>query len=1133
MLMALLPLAGWAEVDISQNFTFTITNSVFEYSGNAVNVGAVLKQNDVETPVAATNYDLYYFDATNAADQGSTTAPVNVGSYQVQAKGKGQYTGSTQKIAFSITKATVTVNIKNANGFALEYNQPVTNKPVIDVANDVTATVNNGAVDVAEFLDINATALAAYSWEGMTVNETGYPINFNNAITLKEAKAGNYSLTVAARNMFITPVTISENNHFTITLQENTYPNGGFTYTAAEQKPTYLVTWDDDNNAQTTAKSLEEGKDFEVKFTIAAQFSQSAPQPTAANFAQGIYFTYDATHQWYVQASAFAENATYYVKSANGDNGFILVNSPIDAANYSVAVWGKGNYDPTNRMAVQNGFTINKAALTIMAIAQTKVYDGVAFATDNDGNLSDAQFSISGLVGNDQNLTVSGLKATPANQANLTDYVEGGFQVTPSAVGATIGVGNTTIDLTTNYTFGENNTGLKSTTWKITKRPVTLTLSDVKMTKGNDFPYQEENNYPFINENALAVALGTQQEPVYPIAVQEGYDLTGEAPNQQPVLKNTDEGAISPDHVTILKAAYGLSYATAAAQGTEGQEGYVAAEPLYNITATGQNANIQIKTYEDAIKAVAAQNPNVAVDNYDVTIVKGDLIVEGAAFTAMPVVPNKVEYSDDFTPSVYAYGENGEATINAENVEFEYEKINSDGSKTAVNGKPVERGNYRVTIKKGTITGTGDFANVEPTLNPSAFSIIQKTLEPNTFAQTVHTGDALTTIGDNVTYTDGKQFKNKKGPKTGETVTLVYGVVANTVAVDANGKITGFVNNANPACITVALAENNEVNANYVIAEDYTKGTLTISNTYDLVLGGEDTEADVIAAANNGSEEVAITFAENTFKMKKQEWYAVVLPFATSAKELVNKFDTYVVVNTLSANSTDQNFKFTLEMGDIPAGKPFIIKPAEALDWGEIIPEVPAVLYADAAAYNNAKGTNLTAEQFAALTDAQKTKTAAIPAHTKYQFTGKTIDKEIHAYGVEGIVTIKGTYESGITLGPVGTAATDPDRVWWLSDTDYQASKIANDWRKPKSKPHTLAPMEAYLEAAEGWTTYAPIITVEDFDGQTTAIKTLNADKINGLNVSEGWYNLNGVKLQSAPTQKGVYINNGKKVIIK
>ena len=31
----------------------------------------------------------------------------------------------------------------------------------------------------------------------------------------------------------------------------------------------------------------------------------------------------------------------------------------------------------------------------------------------------------------------------------------------------------------------------------------------------------------------------------------------------------------------------------------------------------------------------------------------------------------------------------------------------------------------------------------------------------------------------------------------------------------------------------------------------------------------------------------------------------------------------------------------------------------------------------------------------------------------------------------------------------------------------------------------------------------------------------------------DGWYTLDGVRLDSKPTQKGVYINNGKKVAIK
>ena len=32
---------------------------------------------------------------------------------------------------------------------------------------------------------------------------------------------------------------------------------------------------------------------------------------------------------------------------------------------------------------------------------------------------------------------------------------------------------------------------------------------------------------------------------------------------------------------------------------------------------------------------------------------------------------------------------------------------------------------------------------------------------------------------------------------------------------------------------------------------------------------------------------------------------------------------------------------------------------------------------------------------------------------------------------------------------------------------------------------------------------------------------------------ADGWYNLNGSKLSKQPTRKGIYINNGKKIIIK
>ena len=52
-------------------------------------------------------------------------------------------------------------------------------------------------------------------------------------------------------------------------------------------------------------------------------------------------------------------------------------------------------------------------------------------------------------------------------------------------------------------------------------------------------------------------------------------------------------------------------------------------------------------------------------------------------------------------------------------------------------------------------------------------------------------------------------------------------------------------------------------------------------------------------------------------------------------------------------------------------------------------------------------------------------------------------------------------------------------------------------------------------------------------NGETTAIGTLDT-KTGELSFdSESWYTLDGVRLSSKPSTKGIYINNGKKVAIK
>ena len=59
----------------------------------------------------------------------------------------------------------------------------------------------------------------------------------------------------------------------------------------------------------------------------------------------------------------------------------------------------------------------------------------------------------------------------------------------------------------------------------------------------------------------------------------------------------------------------------------------------------------------------------------------------------------------------------------------------------------------------------------------------------------------------------------------------------------------------------------------------------------------------------------------------------------------------------------------------------------------------------------------------------------------------------------------------------------------------------------------------------------APIRIGTDFDeGHATAIQTIQLVDRDG---TESWYDLSGRRLNGAPTTKGVYINNGKKLIIR
>ena len=117
-------------------------------------------------------------------------------------------------------------------------------------------------------------------------------------------------------------------------------------------------------------------------------------------------------------------------------------------------------------------------------------------------------------------------------------------------------------------------------------------------------------------------------------------------------------------------------------------------------------------------------------------------------------------------------------------------------------------------------------------------------------------------------------------------------------------------------------------------------------------------------------------------------------------------------------------------------------------------------------------------------------------------------DAAVSKSAAEGAVKFTGIYEK--------TAMKD----------DTYSFPVNDEWKKGGTGVNLRA-MSAYLKKANA----NARIFVEDENGTVTEIETINAD---GVAVAkDGWFTLNGVKLQAAPVEKGVYINNGKKVVIK
>lgn len=270
-------------------------------------------------------------------------------------------------------------------------------------------------------------------------------------------------------------------------------------------------------------------------------------------------------------------------------------------------------------------------------------------------------------------------------------------------------------------------------------------------------------------------------------------------------------------------------------------------------------------------------------------------------------------------------------------------------------------------------------------------------------------------------------------------------------------------------------------------AVTYTSGiptNLAMRSVYD---DADDDEFTKISTYNHQSMNVTITVnrtqtlpgTTTTYTWKGEDWNAFILPFDITPKDLSDAFG-YAIVNVVNpAATTESNVAFKLQMsGTIPANTPFMLKNYQAVAEGAVI--------------------DFGSREIKAPESAEVSVSAGAGINFIGRYTTKTLGQNmsnLYFYNGEG--------------------------AW-----KHLKDATTTSWN--------IAPFNAYMEMPATASGREVTFTFEEPDGSVTAIKSVSVDGIDSMKQNaKGWYNLNGVKMENAPAQKGVYIKDGKKVVIK
>ena len=494
-----------------------------------------------------------------------------------------------------------------------------------------------------------------------------------------------------------------------------------------------------------------------------------------------------------------------------------------------------------------------------------------------------------------------------------------------------------------------------------------------------------------------------------------------------------------------------------------------------NVVRTSSNT---VGLHTGALKAQFGTTQPAASKNYAITYETGDLQIAQAALT-IKLIDDVIEgtYGDDPAANITAAILTDKANYELDNCVLPVGTLADilDVSGVTFKIDPIANNKYEVNDAGYEFTMTGaTTTNYAVTISNGTYKVNPSPIKLQAEDQSINwAADPTATPNTTVSGTTVKVITSGSEP----------GLQCGDGLGDVIDKINIESTNVGVDNVISLTAKNNK---NYSIT--VLPGVLTVTGATDLAMTSDYDEDDdwfsTIQSYDGKPVTVKLTvnrtqtlLSGKTYTWKGEEWNAFILPFAITPKQLSDAFG-YAIVNVVNPSaSTADNIAFKLQMsGTIPANTPFMLKNYEAV----------------------APGTEITLGSFEIVAPASKE--VSVDAGGGWTFTGtydkKTINNsntDVYYYNGEG--------------------------AW-----KHLGATSTNTWN--------IAPFNAYmLQPASSAPAQEVTFTFEDLNGNTTAIKSISEDAT-GTN-AKGWYDLKGMKMENAPTQKGVYIKDGKKVVIK